>query len=102
VGGSTGSATGHAAANNYDKGAAGVFNGSVGVVTALSHEDRELRVLLDEDEDEEVTYGFDQLDERTHACAVSIHRAQGSEYPAWSSRWRPAPGRCSATCSTRL
>jgi exodeoxyribonuclease V alpha subunit len=65
--------------NNYDKGAAGVFNGSVGVVTAVSLEDQELRVLLDEDE--EVAYGFDELDELTHAYAVSIHRSQGSEYP---------------------
>ena len=65
--------------NNYDKGASGVFNGSVGVVTALSLEDQELRVLLDEDE--EVGYGFDELDELTHAYAVSIHRSQGSEYP---------------------
>ena len=65
--------------NNYDKGTAGVFNGSVGVVTALSLEDSELRVRLDEDE--EVGYGFDELDELTHAYAVSIHRAQGSEYP---------------------
>jgi exodeoxyribonuclease V alpha subunit len=65
--------------NTYDKGAAGVFNGSVGVVTGLSLEDQELRVLLDEDE--EVGYGFDELDELTHAYAVSIHRSQGSEYP---------------------
>jgi exodeoxyribonuclease V alpha subunit len=65
--------------NNYDKGTAGVFNGSVGVVTAISLEDAELRVLLDEDE--EVAYGFDELDELTHAYAVSIHRSQGSEYP---------------------
>jgi exodeoxyribonuclease V alpha subunit len=65
--------------NNYDKGSAGVFNGSVGVVTALSPEDQELRVLLDEDE--EVAYGFDELDELTHAYAVTIHRSQGSEYP---------------------
>jgi exodeoxyribonuclease V alpha subunit len=65
--------------NNYDKGTAGVFNGSVGVVTSLSLEDQELRVLLDEDE--EVAYGFDELDELTHAYAVSIHRSQGSEYP---------------------
>jgi exodeoxyribonuclease V alpha subunit len=49
------------------------------VVTALSLEDSELRVLLDEDE--EVAYGFDELDELTHAYAVSIHRSQGSEYP---------------------
>jgi exodeoxyribonuclease V alpha subunit len=65
--------------NNYDKGTAGVFNGSVGVVTALSLEDSELRVRLDEDE--EVAYGFEELDELTHAYAVSIHRSQGSEYP---------------------
>ena len=65
--------------NNYDKGTAGVFNGSVGVITALSLEDSELRVRLDEDE--EVGYGFDELDELTHAYAVSIHRSQGSEYP---------------------
>jgi exodeoxyribonuclease V alpha subunit len=65
--------------NNYDKGTAGVFNGSVGVVTALSLEEQELRVVLDEDE--EVGYGFDELDELTHAYAVSIHRSQGSEYP---------------------
>jgi hypothetical protein len=65
--------------NNYDKGTAGVFNGSVGQVTAISLEDQELRVLLDEDE--EVGYGFDELDELTHAYAVSIHRSQGSEYP---------------------
>jgi exodeoxyribonuclease V alpha subunit len=65
--------------NNYDKGAAGVFNGSVGVVTGLSLEDQELRVRLDEDE--EVAYGFEELDELTHAYAVTVHRAQGSEYP---------------------
>ncbi len=28
-----------------------------------------------------VNYAFDELDELTHACAVSIHRSQGSEYP---------------------
>jgi exodeoxyribonuclease V alpha subunit len=65
--------------NNYDKGTAGVFNGSIGVVTTLSLEEQELRVLLDEDE--EVAYGFDELDELIHAYAVSIHRSQGSEYP---------------------
>ena len=34
------------------------------------------------DEDEEVDYGFDELDELAHAYAVTIHRSQGSEYPA--------------------
>jgi exodeoxyribonuclease V alpha subunit len=62
--------------NNYDK---KVFNGSVGVVTGLSLEEQELRVFMDETE--EITYSFDELDEITHAYAVTIHRAQGSEYP---------------------
>ncbi|GAA3722042.1 SF1B family DNA helicase RecD2 [Streptomyces tremellae] len=66
--------------NNYEKGRNGVFNGTVGVVTSLSQEDQRLTVLTDEDE--EVPYDFDELDELSHAYAVTIHRSQGSEYPA--------------------
>ncbi|MBB4961969.1 exodeoxyribonuclease V alpha subunit [Micromonospora polyrhachis] len=66
--------------NNYDKGVAGVFNGTVGVVTALSTDDRQLAVRTDEDED--ITYEFDELDELQHAYAITVHRSQGSEYPA--------------------
>ncbi|MCC9306304.1 ATP-dependent RecD-like DNA helicase [Kitasatospora sp. RB6PN24] len=66
--------------NNYEKGSNGVFNGTVGVVTSLSVEDQRLTVLTDEDE--EVPYDFDELDELQHAYAVTIHRSQGSEYPA--------------------
>ncbi len=66
--------------NNYDKGAAGVFNGTVAVVTGISPEDHTL--TLRTDEDEQVDYGFDELDELAHAYAVTIHRSQGSEYPA--------------------
>ncbi|MGW1135009.1 SF1B family DNA helicase RecD2 [Streptomyces griseoluteus] len=66
--------------NNYDKGANGVFNGTVGVVTSLDPVEQRLTVLTDEDE--EVGYEFDELDELAHAYAVTIHRSQGSEYPA--------------------
>jgi exodeoxyribonuclease V alpha subunit len=66
--------------NNYDKGKAGIFNGTVGVVTALSLEEQTLTVLTDEDE--QVDYDFAELDELAHAYAVTIHRSQGSEYPA--------------------
>ncbi|GGU35111.1 SF1B family DNA helicase RecD2 [Streptomyces violascens] len=66
--------------NNYEKGKNGVFNGTVGVVTALNLDDQRLTVLTDEDE--EVPYDFDELDELAHAYAVTIHRSQGSEYPA--------------------
>lgn len=66
--------------NNYEKGANGVFNGTVGVVTSLDTDEQRLTVRTDEDE--EVPYDFDELDELAHAYAVTIHRSQGSEYPA--------------------
>ncbi|MDK9500779.1 ATP-dependent RecD-like DNA helicase [Streptomyces katrae] len=66
--------------NNYEKGANGVFNGTVGVVTALDLEEQRLTVRTEEDE--EVGYEFAELDELAHAYAVTIHRSQGSEYPA--------------------
>jgi exodeoxyribonuclease V alpha subunit len=66
--------------NNYDKGAAGVFNGTIGTVTALSVTDRQLTVRTDEDEN--IDYDFDELDELQHAYAITVHRSQGSEYPA--------------------
>ncbi|HEX4815117.1 MAG TPA: ATP-dependent RecD-like DNA helicase [Nonomuraea sp.] len=66
--------------NNYDKGAAGVFNGTVGIVTDIRPDEHKLTVLTDEEES--VDYAFDELDELAHAYAVSIHRSQGSEYPA--------------------
>lgn len=66
--------------NNYEKGANGVFNGTVGVVTGLDADEQRLTVRTDEDED--VPYDFDELDELAHAYAVTIHRSQGSEYPA--------------------
>jgi exodeoxyribonuclease V alpha subunit len=66
--------------NNYHKGQAGIFNGTVGVVTGLSLEEQTLTVLTDEDE--QVEYEFAELDELAHAYAITIHRSQGSEYPA--------------------
>ncbi|MEU9419567.1 ATP-dependent RecD-like DNA helicase [Streptomyces sp. NPDC048272] len=66
--------------NNYEKGANGVFNGTVGVVTALDLDEQKLTVRTEEDE--EVGYEFSELDELAHAYAVTIHRSQGSEYPA--------------------
>ncbi len=62
--------------NNYDK---GVFNGETGTVTALDPIERTLEVRIDDGE--VVTYGFDELDDLTHAYAISVHRSQGSEYP---------------------
>ncbi|MFD4244074.1 ATP-dependent RecD-like DNA helicase [Streptomyces sp. NPDC058525] len=66
--------------NNYEKGANGVFNGTVGVVTGLDPVEQRLTVRTEEDE--EIAYEFAELDELAHAYAVTIHRSQGSEYPA--------------------
>ncbi|MEV5592626.1 ATP-dependent RecD-like DNA helicase [Streptomyces sp. NPDC052496] len=66
--------------NNYEKGQNGVFNGTVGVVTKINRDEQWLTVRTDEDE--EISYDFDELDELAHAYAVTIHRSQGSEYPA--------------------
>ncbi|MFD1147503.1 SF1B family DNA helicase RecD2 [Saccharothrix hoggarensis] len=62
--------------NNYDK---NVFNGTLGVVTAIDAVEQKLTVRTDEEED--VDYEFGELDELTHAYAMTIHRSQGSEYP---------------------
>ncbi|MFG2341434.1 ATP-dependent RecD-like DNA helicase [Streptomyces yangpuensis] len=66
--------------NNYEKGANGVFNGTVGVVIGLDADEQRLTVRTEEDE--EIVYEFGELDELAHAYAVTIHRSQGSEYPA--------------------
>ena len=62
--------------NDYDK---EVFNGDIGTITKVDMEERELTVLFDE---REVIYDVTELDELTLAYAVTIHKSQGSEYPA--------------------
>jgi exodeoxyribonuclease V alpha subunit len=66
--------------NNYTKGKAGVFNGTVGLVQAIDAVAQTMTVRTDEDED--VEYEFAELDELVHAYAITVHRSQGSEYPA--------------------
>ncbi|MBI3092047.1 MAG: ATP-dependent RecD-like DNA helicase [Candidatus Tectomicrobia bacterium] len=62
--------------NNYEK---GVFNGDIGWVAEVRGEDELLRIDFD---DRAVTYEFGDLNEVVLAYAVSVHKAQGSEYPA--------------------
>ena len=62
--------------NNYDK---DVFNGDVGFVADAYSEDRKLVVLFD---GRPVEYSSGDLDELTLAYATTIHKSQGSEYPA--------------------
>ncbi len=62
--------------NNYDL---GVFNGDIGRIEAVDVEDRKLIVKFDE---RSVNYQAQELDELTLSYACSIHKSQGSEYPA--------------------
>ena len=63
-------------ANNYER---DVFNGDLGVITGLDMEEAELTVSFD---GRAVAYGFGELDELVLAYATTIHKSQGSEYPA--------------------
>jgi exodeoxyribonuclease V alpha subunit len=62
--------------NDYDR---DVFNGDLGVITGMDLAERELTVSFD---GRAVVYGFEELDELVLAYATTIHKAQGSEYPA--------------------
>ncbi|HOI95762.1 MAG TPA: ATP-dependent RecD-like DNA helicase [Syntrophobacter fumaroxidans] len=62
--------------NNYDK---DVFNGDLGRIAKIDFEEQLVEVDID---GRLVPYDFSELDELVLAYAVSIHKAQGSEYPA--------------------
>ena len=62
--------------NNYDK---GVYNGDLGRITAIDPAEQTVVVQVD---DREVLYDFSDVDELTLAYAMTVHKSQGSEYPA--------------------
>ena len=62
--------------NDYDK---EVYNGDLGIVARIDMEAGDLVASFD---GREVVYGFGELDELVLAYATTIHKAQGSEYPA--------------------
>ena len=61
--------------NNYEK---EVFNGDIGFIREIDFEDQELAIEFD---GRLVKYDVTELDELVLACASTIHKAQGSEYP---------------------
>ena len=62
--------------NDYDK---EVYNGDIGFVTDVEFEEGELTTSFD---GRSVTFSFGELDTLVPAYAATIHKSQGSEYPA--------------------
>ena len=58
----------------------GVFNGDVGVIADIN--DYAQQIVVEYEDHKKVTYPFASLDELELAYAVTIHKSQGSEYPA--------------------
>lgn len=71
-----------------DKGV-GVFNGDMGIITNINTYNETMEVEYDEKR--KVTYSFQLLDELELAYAITIHKAQGSEYPAVVIPLLPGP-----------
>ena len=62
--------------NNYDK---DVYNGDIAVISSINQEDQQIVADFD---GRQVNYDYNEVDQLELAYAVSIHKAQGSEYPA--------------------
>jgi len=62
--------------NDYEK---NVFNGDIGRIAAVDGREQELTVTFD---GRPVAYAFGELDELSLAYAATVHKSQGSEYPA--------------------
>ena len=63
--------------NNYDKEA---FNGDIGVVAAITGSGEGM--LIEWADSRVSAYERNEVEELTHAYAISVHKSQGSEYPA--------------------
>jgi len=66
--------------DGYVENGEGVFNGDIGYIRFVNKIDQE--IIVEFDDNKEVKYSYNQLDELIHAYAVTIHKSQGSEFPA--------------------
>lgn len=65
--------------NDYER---GVFNGDLGIVTKVDEEQNQVAVRFDDLGGDGVVYDGADLDQLTLAYACTVHKSQGSEYPA--------------------
>ena len=63
----------------YDSGT-GIFNGDMGIITTINNTTNTMEVVFDDDR--YVIYDSKQAEELELAYAITIHKSQGSEYPA--------------------
>ncbi len=61
--------------NNYEK---NIFNGDIGIIQNCDISNSNIKVAYDSNL---IEYSFNELDELTHAFAITVHKSQGSEYP---------------------
>lgn len=71
--------------NNYDKKFAingeffeGIYNGDIGYISSIDNIDK--KMIVNFDDEKEVVYEFEELEQLEHAFAVTIHKSQGSEF----------------------
>ena len=65
--------------NDAGVGGEGVYNGDIGILESIDPVEEVFRIRYD---DKVAKYDFAQIEEIEHAYAVTVHKSQGSEYPA--------------------
>ncbi len=62
---------------NYETGT-GIFNGEIGKIAKIDFINKQIKILFDDEK--EAWYAFSDMDQIEHAYAITVHKAQGSEF----------------------
>lgn len=63
--------------SNYETGT-GIFNGEIGKIVKIDFINKQIKILFDDEK--EAWYAFSDMDQIEHAYAITVHKAQGSEF----------------------